>query len=82
VLRAFLRGIGTVHTRRFAEEHVEREVDGAVLEMRLLEDELFFFSGLADDGEISSATTILGFVYGKSSSNVYPNRQARHCAGR
>ena len=51
MLRTFLRGIGAVHTRRFAEEHVEREVDGAVLEMGVFEDELFFLSGLADNGE-------------------------------
>ena len=51
VLGAFLRGVGAVHARRFAEEHVEREVDGAVLEIRVFEDELFFRGGLADDGE-------------------------------
>ena len=51
VLRAGERGIGASHARRFAEEHVEGEVDGTVVEMRVFEDELFRLGGLADDGE-------------------------------
>ena len=49
--RASEGGVGAGHARRFAEQHVEREVDGSVLEMGILEDELLLNGGLADDGE-------------------------------
>ena len=40
-----------VHAGRFAEQHFEREINGGVFEMRVLDDEAFFLGGLADDGE-------------------------------
>ena len=51
VLRTFERRGGAVHARRFAEEHIEGEIDGGVVEMGVGEDEFFFLGGGADDGE-------------------------------
>ena len=50
-MRAGARRIRAGHARRFAEQHVEGEIDGAVFEMRIFEDELFFLGGFADNGE-------------------------------
>ena len=49
--RTVQRGVLARHARRFAEEDVEGQVDRGVLEMGILEDELLFFGGFADDGE-------------------------------
>ena len=43
--------VGAGHARRFAEEHVERQIDRGVFEMGIFEDEFFFGRGFADDGE-------------------------------
>ena len=43
--------VGPVHAGRFAQQHVEGEVDGAVVEMGVVENEALLLGGFADDGE-------------------------------
>ena len=75
MLGAFLRGVGAVHARRFAEEHVERKIDGRVVEMRVGEDEFFLLGGGADDGEGAA----LAFAEGFEGLNVR-RRNGEHVA--
>ena len=42
--------VGARHARRLAEENFKREIDGLVLEMRILDDELLGLGCFADDG--------------------------------
>ena len=51
LVRTGLCFLAAVHARRFTEENFQRHIDGLVVEMEILDREVFLFSGLADDGK-------------------------------